>query len=177
MNRKPGVTKGLKGFRRHCGSVNALLQERLAQFSQEHRHVLRLRYGPPPHPRSMSIRRYDDHRLLARITSLIEPPEELREIDPSLNRALRSVGLVPDHDRLRIPQESTDDFVSRVLLALGTAVGLPSDDENHLRQGGDVSVWSLLESMTGTIEAPEDWSAQHDHYLYGLPKRNEDGGE
>src|SRR5208283_4169767 len=132
MNRKPGVTKGLEGFRRHCGNVNAFLQERLAEFSQEHRHVLRLRYGRPPRPRSMTIRRYDDHRLLARITSLIEPPEELSEIDPRLDQALWSVGLTPVDDRLRIPPGSPDDFVSRVLLALGTAVGLPSEVENHL---------------------------------------------
>jgi hypothetical protein len=26
--------------------------------------------------------------------------------------------------------------------------------------------------MTGTYEAPEDWSSEHDHYLYGTPKKN-----
>ncbi len=33
------------------------------------------------------------------------------------------------------------------------------------------NVWDLLEDLTGTVEAPEDWSAEHDHYLYGTPKR------
>lgn len=33
--------------------------------------------------------------------------------------------------------------------------------------------WDVLESITGTIEAPSDWSAEHDHYLYGTPKRQE----
>jgi hypothetical protein len=23
----------------------------------------------------------------------------------------------------------------------------------------------------GTVEGPEDWSEEHDHYLYGVPKR------
>ena len=32
--------------------------------------------------------------------------------------------------------------------------------------------WNVLESLTGTIDAPEDWSQEHDHYLYGAPKRN-----
>ena len=32
------------------------------------------------------------------------------------------------------------------------------------------NVWDLLENLTGTVEAPEDWSAEHDHYLYGTPK-------
>lgn len=27
--------------------------------------------------------------------------------------------------------------------------------------------WDVLEAMTGTIEAPPDWSSEHDHYLYG----------
>ena len=31
--------------------------------------------------------------------------------------------------------------------------------------------WTLLESLTGTIQAPPDWSSEHDHYLYGTPKR------
>jgi len=35
-------------------------------------------------------------------------------------------------------------------------------------------LWDLLEEYVGTIEAPEDWSLEHDHYLYGTPKRNED---
>ena len=31
--------------------------------------------------------------------------------------------------------------------------------------------WDVLEAMTGTVEAPGDWSSEHDHYLYGTPKR------
>ncbi|NEO53333.1 MAG: hypothetical protein F6K54_09720 [Okeania sp. SIO3B5] len=34
------------------------------------------------------------------------------------------------------------------------------------------NAWDLLEEMAGTYEAPEDWSKEHDHYLYGTPKRN-----
>lgn len=33
------------------------------------------------------------------------------------------------------------------------------------------NAWDLSENLTGTVEAPEDWSAEHDHYLYGTPKR------
>ena len=36
-------------------------------------------------------------------------------------------------------------------------------------QTGDA--WQLLDEMAGSIEAPADWSAQHDHYLYGTPKK------
>ncbi|GEA27205.1 hypothetical protein MiAbW_01765 [Microcystis aeruginosa NIES-4325] len=34
------------------------------------------------------------------------------------------------------------------------------------------NAWELLEEMAGTYEAPEDWSREHDHYLYDTPKRN-----
>ncbi|MDB9309806.1 hypothetical protein PN471_14410 [Aphanizomenon sp. CS-733/32] len=32
------------------------------------------------------------------------------------------------------------------------------------------NAWDVLEALTGTIEAPSDWSSQHNHYLYGTPK-------
>lgn len=31
--------------------------------------------------------------------------------------------------------------------------------------------WDVLEGLSGTLEAPADWSREHDHYLYGAPKR------
>lgn len=31
--------------------------------------------------------------------------------------------------------------------------------------------WEVLERLMGTVDAPADWSSQHDHYLYGVPKR------
>ena len=34
------------------------------------------------------------------------------------------------------------------------------------------SVWDVLDKYTGSIEGPGDWSTEHDHYLYGTPKRN-----
>lgn len=35
------------------------------------------------------------------------------------------------------------------------------------------SAWDILETLVGTLEAPEDWASEHDHYLYGVPKRSE----
>jgi len=31
--------------------------------------------------------------------------------------------------------------------------------------------WDELEALTGSVEAPRDWAKNHDHYLYGAPKR------
>lgn len=36
---------------------------------------------------------------------------------------------------------------------------------------GERSVWSLLADAAGSIDAPADWAAEHDHYLSGSPKR------
>ncbi|WP_069791711.1 hypothetical protein A5482_015035 (plasmid) [Cyanobacterium sp. IPPAS B-1200] len=36
------------------------------------------------------------------------------------------------------------------------------------------SAWDTLKEMAGSIEAPEDWSQQHAHYLYGTPKQNQE---
>ena len=32
-------------------------------------------------------------------------------------------------------------------------------------------LWNTLVKLAGTVEGPEDWSVEHDHYLYGTPKR------
>jgi hypothetical protein len=34
--------------------------------------------------------------------------------------------------------------------------------------------WDVLESLIGTVNAPPDWSREHDHYLYGTPKRHDE---
>lgn len=34
-----------------------------------------------------------------------------------------------------------------------------------------------IEAEFGLVEGPEDWAAEHDHYLYGSPKQGDcDGG-
>ncbi len=33
------------------------------------------------------------------------------------------------------------------------------------------SLWDILSKFSGKIEGPEDWSKEHDHYLYGVPKQ------
>jgi hypothetical protein len=47
------------------------------------------------------------------------------------------------------------------------------EDASVQAPAGDV--WDTLAALTGTVEAPEDWSEEHDHYLYGTPKRSERG--
>jgi hypothetical protein len=47
---------------------------------------------------------------------------------------------------------------------------LPAESEADLPEGG--GLWDFLEQTAGTVEMPADWSSEHDHYLYGTPKRS-----
>ncbi|GAC1340956.1 MAG: hypothetical protein NVSMB14_06470 [Isosphaeraceae bacterium] len=38
---------------------------------------------------------------------------------------------------------------------------------------GTEDAWDVLERLIGTVDAPADWSAEHDHYIHGGPKRTE----
>ncbi|NMF86568.1 hypothetical protein [Nodosilinea sp. P-1105] len=58
-----------------------------------------------------------------------------------------------------------DDLQQQVLQFIETL------RQQHLQDSGNA--WDVLESLTGTVEAPSDWSIEHDHYLYGTPKRQE----
>jgi hypothetical protein len=42
------------------------------------------------------------------------------------------------------------------------------DDPTTLAEG---DAWDVLEMLTGAVDAPPDWAAEHDHYLYGSPKK------
>jgi len=37
---------------------------------------------------------------------------------------------------------------------------------------GPLDAWGVLGRLTGTVDAPQDWAEEHDHYLYRSPKRN-----
>lgn len=36
------------------------------------------------------------------------------------------------------------------------------------------SIRQILDKYAGSIEGPGDWSTEHDHYLYGTPRRGRD---
>lgn len=43
----------------------------------------------------------------------------------------------------------------------------PETEEDPVTQ----EAWDIIEQLIGTVDAPPDWSVEHDHYLYGTPKR------
>jgi len=48
--------------------------------------------------------------------------------------------------------------------------------EDEVEISEEQSAWDVLEQLAGTVDAPADWAAEHDHYLYGSSKRG-DGSE
>jgi len=42
--------------------------------------------------------------------------------------------------------------------------------ENEKQETKKEDAWDVLEQLSGTVEAPEDWSSNHDYYLYGPGK-------
>ena len=46
-------------------------------------------------------------------------------------------------------------------------------DEPQEVEDSPNSMVDVLRELAGSVEAPADWSAEHDHYLYGTPKRSE----
>ena len=45
--------------------------------------------------------------------------------------------------------------------------------EDEVEMTEEQSAWDVLEQLAGTVDAPADWAAEHDHYLYGSPKRGQ----
>ena len=66
--------------------------------------------------------------------------------------------------RPETPVDLTADVIYTVTVASG----------NAMDEGPRVvpkSIWDVLDRHTGSVDGPRDWSAEHDHYLYGTPKR------
>lgn len=56
----------------------------------------------------------------------------------------------------------------------GTEVRVRPLEKASQREGGDSSLSEMLLSFAGTVEGlPEDMALNHDHYLYGVPKKSE----
>jgi hypothetical protein len=68
-----------------------------------------------------------------------------------------------------VPQRSIDlpvGYEAEVELPDNTAGPAPADDEPFL-----MKLAKLAEEFPHNPDAPVDGAAQHDHYLYGTPKR------
>ena len=48
---------------------------------------------------------------------------------------------------------------------------LTIQDESESNAG---DVWDTLARLSGAIEAPSDWASEHDYYLYGTPRHQDE---
>jgi hypothetical protein len=168
----------LERFICRCGKGNALLQTELARQLKELSEPPHLKYGRGESFKSMTLRRQPGQPPLARISSGDDPPEELREIDRSLAVSLVREGLALDErGHLTIPSSEIEEFVARVLRAIRSTLGVGSVSTDSPHAEVESRLLDFLIEKAGSIEGPEDWSTEHDHYLYGTPKRNEGGRE
>lgn len=85
----------------------------------------------------------------------------------------------PKEELIHAIERSPDNLI-RVLLEL---VKVWEQQSATLRQNESIApasqaesepsetVWTVLRTHAGSVEMPEDWAKEHDHYLYGTPKQ------
>ncbi|NDJ17357.1 hypothetical protein [Myxacorys almedinensis] len=62
----------------------------------------------------------------------------------------------------------------QVILVIDETLTLPAEPtvkEPKTQSETPKTAWETLRAHAGTVEMPEDWSKEHDHYLYGTAKR------
>ena len=75
-------------------------------------------------------------------------------------RAIRVIEELPEHATL-------DEIVQKLWsLEPEQEVGASGG------QAPEAGAWDVLRSATGAVEMPADWASEHDHYLYGAPRRS-----
>ena len=96
-------------------------------------------------------------------------------IDPELKaqveQVLKSLGLTQS-EAIKIYYRQillNNGLPFPIQLPLKTNVTLTKKTSDKIKSKNP---WEVLEDFSGTIEAPEDWSDEHDHYIYGTPKKN-----
>lgn len=55
----------------------------------------------------------------------------------------------------------------------GAPVKVEVERSEEVGENGTVptTIWDKLLKLAGTIDGPEDWAENHDHYIHGAPKR------
>ena len=134
---------------------------------------LGLHLGPGDVVESIELRRRRDGLVLARIVDAGPKSARIVDLVPELAAALKRQKLdLAANDDLTLPAIPDPERLKKLVRAVR-----PFFSERPAR--GDVrrrgSIWDFLEQHAGAVDAPADWSREHDHYLYGTPKRETAG--
>ena len=73
-----------------------------------------------------------------------------------------SITVVVENNTIKLPMHVPDGTQVEVVLPPDTTVG-------ELKIPG--SFFDSIRELIGSVEGPEDWAAEHDHYIHGTPKR------
>lgn len=74
---------------------------------------------------------------------------------------------------LKLPPEERLRLANWLIDSATAPGGSSADSRRPVPNGASSRAWSVLRSMTGTLDGPADWSQELDHYLYRTPKRGE----
>lgn len=74
-----------------------------------------------------------------------------------------SITGIVENGTVKLPISVPDGTRVEVVLPADTAAGEP-------KPAG--SFFDTVRELIGSVEGPEDWAAEHDHYIHGSPKRH-----
>lgn len=165
---KPGVA------RLRFGSRNEALEIALTDLLKRNLITIDLKFDPPGALKWIELRRPRDEAVLARLVFHGESREELVDLHPDFVEALGREGLAPrEGGGLDLPVEGGEAALGGVPSALESSASRPPTEPTSAQQPRKATAWDILEDMIGSVDAPPDWASEHDHYLYGAPKRGE----
>jgi hypothetical protein len=90
---------------------------------------------------------------------------------PSRKRGrVQGLSSVPSTEQRASETSTESDFHGLLIRQLLARVKAP---QSRTASPSVADFWALLHRLTGTAEAPSDAASEHDHYLYGAPKRSQ----
>lgn len=144
---------------------------------------LDLDFNPLPDVSCVELRRPRDKALMARLVHVMraeQPRWKFVDLHPDFAAALKREGLSPSEEGCLVaPVVWSETFTRGVARALESSLTLAESKTAEEQPSEDPvsELWDLLRRGTGSISGPADWSVEHDHYLYGTPKRAESEDE
>jgi Arc/MetJ-type ribon-helix-helix transcriptional regulator len=91
-----------------------------------------------------------------------------KDVESTINAAVRSGQFA-----------SADEMIAKLVREYENRVQQPSSSESTAAPGKRKPIWERAAELRGSIPAeewaklPVDGASQHDHYIYGTPKRSD----